>query len=57
MRIIIRDNFDVIFKNKPETLVFGEDVGQIGDVNQGLRECRRNTVNFVFLIQEFVKPL
>ena len=35
-RIIIRDNFDVIFKNKPETLVFGEDAGQIGDVNQGL---------------------
>lgn len=35
-RIIIRDNFDVIFKNKSETLVFGEDAGQIGDVNQGL---------------------
>ena len=35
-RIIIRDNFDVIFKNKPETLAFGEDAGQIGDVNQGL---------------------
>ncbi len=35
-RIIIRDNFDVIFKNKPETLAFGEDTGQIGDVNQGL---------------------
>ena len=35
-RIIIRDNFDVIFKNKPETLVFGEDAGKIGDVNQGL---------------------
>ena len=35
-RIIIRDNFDVIFKNKPETLVFGEDSGKIGDVNQGL---------------------
>ena len=35
-RIIIRDNFDAIFKNKPETLVFGEDSGKIGDVNQGL---------------------
>ena len=35
-RIIIRDNFDAIFSNKPEVLIFGEDSGQIGDVNQGL---------------------
>ncbi len=35
-RIIIRDNFDSIFNNYPEALVFGEDTGNIGDVNQGL---------------------
>jgi len=35
-RIIIRDNFDAIFGKYPETLVFGEDAGNIGDVNQGL---------------------
>ncbi|AUS06823.1 alpha-ketoacid dehydrogenase subunit alpha/beta [Pseudotamlana carrageenivorans] len=35
-RIILRDNFDAIFKNYPETLIFGEDTGNIGDVNQGL---------------------
>lgn len=35
-RIIIRDNFDAIFNKYPETLVFGEDAGNIGDVNQGL---------------------
>ncbi len=35
-RVIIRDNFDAIFTNKPETLIFGEDSGNIGDVNQGL---------------------
>jgi len=35
-RIIIRDNFDYIFKNYPEALIFGEDTGHIGDVNQGL---------------------
>ncbi len=35
-RVIIRDNFDQIFANHPETLVFGEDSGEIGDVNQGL---------------------
>ncbi|GAB1857939.1 alpha-ketoacid dehydrogenase subunit alpha/beta [Flavobacteriaceae bacterium MHTCC 0001] len=35
-RIIIRDNFDAIFSKYPETLVFGEDTGNIGDVNQGL---------------------
>lgn len=35
-RIIIRDNFDKIFETYPETLIFGEDSGTIGDVNQGL---------------------
>lgn len=35
-RIVIRDNFDAIFAQKPETLIFGEDAGRIGDVNQGL---------------------
>ncbi len=35
-RVIIRDNFDAIFSNYPEALIFGEDAGAIGDVNQGL---------------------
>lgn len=35
-RIVIRDNFDKIFETKPEVVIFGEDVGFIGDVNQGL---------------------
>ncbi|MFL9844493.1 alpha-ketoacid dehydrogenase subunit alpha/beta [Flavobacterium rhizosphaerae] len=35
-RIIIRDNFDALFAKHPEALVFGEDCGNIGDVNQGL---------------------
>lgn len=35
-RMILRDNFDAIFSKYPETLIFGEDVGNIGDVNQGL---------------------
>lgn len=35
-RMIIKDNFDAIFTRHPEVLVFGEDVGGIGDVNQGL---------------------
>ena len=35
-RLILRDNFDAIFTKYPETLVFGEDAGNIGDVNQGL---------------------
>ncbi len=35
-RLIIRDNFDAIFTKYPEVLVFGEDAGNIGDVNQGL---------------------
>jgi pyruvate/2-oxoglutarate/acetoin dehydrogenase E1 component/TPP-dependent pyruvate/acetoin dehydrogenase alpha subunit len=35
-RVILRDNFDSIFHNHPEALIFGEDTGKIGDVNQGL---------------------
>lgn len=40
-REILRDNFDYIFKTKPEVIAFGEDVGKIGGVNQtyeGLQE-------------------
>ena len=35
-RIIMRDNFDALLKKYPEVLIFGEDAGLIGDVNQGL---------------------
>ena len=35
-RVIVRDNFDKIFEKYPNTLIFGEDAGNIGDVNQGL---------------------
>jgi len=35
-RVILRDNFDSIFANHPNALIFGEDAGAIGDVNQGL---------------------
>lgn len=35
-RLILRDNFDAIFSKYPEALIFGEDSGNIGDVNQGL---------------------
>jgi pyruvate/2-oxoglutarate/acetoin dehydrogenase E1 component/TPP-dependent pyruvate/acetoin dehydrogenase alpha subunit len=35
-RVILKENFDKIFDKYPEALVFGEDTGAIGDVNQGL---------------------
>ena len=35
-RIVLRDNFEALFNKYPEALVFGEDAGYIGDVNQGL---------------------
>ena len=35
-RIIMRDNFDALLKKYPEVVIFGEDAGLIGDVNQGL---------------------
>jgi pyruvate/2-oxoglutarate/acetoin dehydrogenase E1 component/TPP-dependent pyruvate/acetoin dehydrogenase alpha subunit len=34
-RIIIRDNFHHMFDAIPEAMIFGEDVGKIGGVNQG----------------------
>ena len=35
-RLILRNNFDALFSKYPEVLIFGEDAGTIGDVNQGL---------------------
>ena len=35
-RVVVRNNFDKIFEKYPQALVFGEDAGNIGDVNQGL---------------------
>ena len=33
---LLRDNFDAILANDPRVFIFGEDVGQLGDVNQGV---------------------
>lgn len=35
-REILRDNFDAILSKYPEVMIFGEDSGKIGGVNQGL---------------------
>jgi 2-oxoisovalerate dehydrogenase E1 component len=35
-RIILRDNYDKILETRPEVLIFGEDAGKIGGVNQTL---------------------
>lgn len=35
-RLILRDNFDVLFSKHPEILTFGEDTGKIGGVNQSM---------------------
>ena len=35
-RIILRDNFKALFEKHDNLIVFGEDSGKIGDVNQGL---------------------
>ena len=45
-RIILRDNFDTIFDKRPETLIFGEDSGEIGDVNQGLEGLQKKYGEF-----------
>ncbi len=35
-RIILRDNYDKLLQNYPQALVYGEDAGKIGGVNQTL---------------------
>ena len=35
-RVVIRDNFNALLQKHQELLIFGEDCGAIGDVNQGL---------------------
>jgi 2-oxoisovalerate dehydrogenase E1 component len=35
-RIILRDNYRKLFEKYPEALIFGEDAGKIGGVNQSL---------------------
>lgn len=40
-RVILRDNFDKLFAKYPELLIFGEDTGAIGDVNQGLEGLQK----------------
>lgn len=45
-RVVIRDNFDALFAKYPGTLVFGEDCGHIGDVNQGLEGMQEKYGDF-----------
>ena len=40
-REILRDNFDSILAKYPQTMVFGEDAGKIGGVNQGLEGLQK----------------
>ncbi|MEO5645098.1 MAG: thiamine pyrophosphate-dependent enzyme [Bacteroidia bacterium] len=40
-REILRDNFDFILANNPEVVIFGEDSGFIGGVNQGLEGLQK----------------
>jgi pyruvate/2-oxoglutarate/acetoin dehydrogenase E1 component/TPP-dependent pyruvate/acetoin dehydrogenase alpha subunit len=45
-RMVIRNNFDAIFSKHPEVLIFGEDCGNIGDVNQGLEGMQEKYGDF-----------
>lgn len=38
---ILRANFDAILANDPRVSIFGEDVGNLGDVNQGVADLQR----------------
>ena len=40
-RIVIRDNFEALFKKHDHLIAFGEDVGKIGDVNQGMEGLQK----------------
>jgi len=41
-RIIIRDNFKSLMKKNNKILLFGEDVGKIGDVNKGAEGLQKD---------------
>ena len=56
-RIIIRDNFDKLLENNNKIFIFGEDVGLIGDVNQGLEGYKINMGKIEFLTQELENQL
>lgn len=45
-RVVLRENFDKIFATKSNTLIFGEDTGDIGDVNQGLEGLQKKYGKF-----------
>jgi pyruvate/2-oxoglutarate/acetoin dehydrogenase E1 component/TPP-dependent pyruvate/acetoin dehydrogenase alpha subunit len=40
-RVVIRDNFNALLEQNSKTLIFGEDSGKIGDVNQGLEGLQK----------------
>jgi len=40
-RIVLRDNFDKLLEKHDNLFIFGEDVGKIGDVNQGLEGLQK----------------
>ncbi|MCC7303606.1 MAG: transketolase [Bacteroidia bacterium] len=40
-RAILRDNFDKILEKYPQVVIFGEDSGKIGGVNQGLEGLQK----------------
>ncbi len=40
-RIVLRENFDYHFARNPKLLIFGEDVGYIGGVNQSLEGLQK----------------
>ena len=39
-RVLLRDNFDALLDKHAKLLIFGEDTGKIGDVNQGLENLQ-----------------
>lgn len=45
-REVLRDNFDAILSKYPEVLIFGEDSGFIGGVNQGLEGLQKKYGEF-----------
>lgn len=40
---VLNQYFDQLIEKNKTVYAFGEDVGQIGDVNQGFQDCNRST--------------
>ena len=56
-RVVLKENFKVLLEKNKKLLIFGEDTGKIGDVNQGLEGLQEILEKREFQTEELEKQL